>query len=87
MPATEVTSNNDAKLKEEQGLMNNRNIDRVLEGTYKRVCKAQLKSFQLHIISLANTSTVQNGRGAIRHWKCASCSLTFFPTSATGTVK
>jgi len=49
--------------------MNDRNINNVLEGTYKAVCETlnwslktdvQLSSLQLQIIDLANTSSLRN---------------------------
>jgi hypothetical protein len=60
----ELPSNSDAKSKEEKELMNDKNINNVLEGTYKAVCEAlnwslktdvQLNSFLLQIIDLTNT--------------------------------
>jgi hypothetical protein len=59
----------DAKSKEEKELMNDRNINKFLEGTYKAVCVAlnwslktdvQLNSFQLQTIDSANTSSLRN---------------------------
>jgi hypothetical protein len=59
----ELPSNSDAKSKEEKELMNNSNINKFLEGTYKAVCETlnwslkidvQLNSFQLQTIDLAS---------------------------------
>jgi hypothetical protein len=69
MFVAELPSNSDAKSKEEKELMNDRNINKFLEGVYKAVCEAlnsslktavQLNSLQLQIIDLANTSSLRN---------------------------
>lgn len=64
MFVAELPLNSDAKSKEEMELMNDRNINNVLKGTYKEVCEAlnwslktdvQLNSFLLQITDLTNT--------------------------------